>query len=310
MPGGTGGTFLDWTINYLTSKDLSRSYIDVKNSYAVHRDVEIVQNPLSFNTAHNHKKTHGVYSDFNKVWEVYNNELQTSSGIFTAYMCDDMLDNRKKVTSGTSNRLIKQYPKIFKNILFSYTYKHIDTIFVWKCDRVGFDSEFSFRFPNCNNKWEEREECALYYPIMIRDLLLSEDCSDHNNTCIIDFNTYITNFDIIIDDVIKEIGLVLLDDRVDHWKNVYKQWLKSVDLLFINDISSIVADIVNGNSRNLTKYNMTFGKEIALYSNLLFEHNLSLMSYGYKKMPLNTKDWHNLLEKNIYHNLNEYRINS
>jgi hypothetical protein len=146
---------------------------------------------------------------------------------------------------------------------------------------------------------------------MIKNQILSEDCNRLQNTHVLDFDLYINNFENTVHDFISCIGLKVIDERIPHWRGIYKQWLNVVDINFFNDLSIIIENIVNHKSYSLKKYNMTLGKEIVLCKKLLFEHNIALKMSGIKKMPLDTKDWSSLLEENIYHDLSSYNcINS
>jgi hypothetical protein len=103
-----------------------------------------------------------------------------------------------------------------------------------------------------------------------------------------------------------ECGVRIIPNRHKQWLSIYSRWKTMLDIHFFNDIDSIVDDIINGNNRTIAE-RMTMGKEIVLSKKLLFEHNLSLKTFGIDVMPLNTNQWHALLEENVYHDLSKYK---
>jgi hypothetical protein len=80
-----------------------------------------------------------------------------------------------------------------------------------------------------------------------------------------------------------------------------------VGVRFIVDLDLIVDNIVNNVSYDLSMYDMSLGKEIIICKRLLFEYNLTLRMHGILTMPLNTCDWHTLLEENVYHDLSSFK---
>jgi hypothetical protein len=298
VPGGAGGTFLDWSINYLTSANLTKEYIDSASQLIV-LDFPIPHSPLNANDAHRHKKTHPTgYNAFANIWEMYQQNKWTDD-IFSVYSVDDMQDEFYL------NNIINNFPNIYKHILFKFEKKHIDIMFGLQYERVPTVKEKIRRDVVDDQKWVVREKLALYYPKMIKEQLSTniKVSTSLSNVHIIDFSVYIDNFFNALIHMLQILEINVIESRIVNWHKIYNQWLLMNDIKFYANLDNIVSDIIHNNKHDMSIYNMTFGKEIIISKKLLFEYNLSLMADGINQMPLNTHDWHNLLEENIYHDL-------
>lgn len=303
IPGGAGGTFLDWSIHYLSSPNLTKDYIEQK-TFMPFSGVNVPCNPIirvkKSATAHLHRKTHpNSMDEFARIWDIFiSNEWDCD--IFTTYTVNDM-DNH-----ALYDDIIYKFPKIFKNIVFKFHPSNIDVVFMWQYDRMVLNDFTSFddEYPCI---WDVREKWALFYPIMVKEQLDSNKIAESNNVYKIDFNIFINSLDTIAEDVLIECGEMLKPHRFAKWLEIYNMWQHLVGIDFINNLDKIVSDIINNNNHDLSGYDMTLGKEIVLSKKLLFEHNCSLKTFGIDVMPLNTKEWHNLLEENVYHDLSKYK---
>jgi len=304
MPGGAGGTFLDWSIHYLSSPNLTKDYIE-KKTFMPSNGVNVPSNPMkqysNLMNAHLHCKTHPKSMDeFARIWDVFvSNEWDCD--IFTTYTVNDMQNH------ALYDDIITKFPRIYKNMIFEYLPCHVDVLFMWQYDRTtilnkhpSFDDEYS-------HTWDVREKWALFYNNMIKKQISVNKIAESNNVYKIDFNIFINSLDTIAEDVLIECGEMLKPHRFAKWLEIYNMWQHLVGIDFINNLDKIVSDIINNNIHDLSGYDMTLGKEIVLSKKLLFEHNLSLKTFGIDVMPLNTTEWHNLLEENVYHDLSKYK---
>jgi hypothetical protein len=283
MPGGAGGTFFDWTIHYLTSPTLTRSY--VSRDFNIHNDISVVHNPLTHNNAHRHYRTDLGTGNFDRVMQLY--YLNNRRDIFTVY----------SVPGPTTQHVTIDDDNVF-NILFEFDKSHIDIIFAWQYNRMKL-LQFSEY-----NIWDKREKWALYYPKMVKNQL--NVTVDAKHTLIVNFNKFINHFDVVIVDILSNIGLHVLDERMENWLLVYKQWREIINVKFFDDVDMIINNILFKRNYDLTQYNISTGDEIVLIRNLIFDHNLSIRGEGIEHMPTNTYNWFNLLEENIYHNIDDY----
>jgi hypothetical protein len=305
---GAGGTFLDWSIHFLSSRNLIKDYIEQKTFTSIHK-CQIPFNPLRATatsvTAHLHCKTHPHNIDeFTAVWDLYSSDGYEHD-VFTSYTANDMSD------SGLYREIILKFPNIFKNIIFRYSPKHVDSIFMWQYDRMEFKDSLPFDDSKFSHS-DLREKLSLFYPQMVKEQLESSDIGidDVTNIYEIDFDIFINSLDEIMIDILSECGVSIIPDRYEHWLNVYREWQNSLGIEFINHIDEIIKNIIENTYHDLSTYNMSFGKEVVLCKKLLFEHNLSLRDYGVEIMPLNAKSWYSMLEKNTYHDLGLSGYNS
>lgn len=290
VPGGTGGTFLNWSIQFLSNINNECVIITDDQTYSIGK---IPNNPLSIKDSHNFKKIHprvhtfGIY--FDSAERMLNNKL------ITYYTVDAMLDD-SIITR--YNELISAYQNV-THILFKFDIKHIDYVYSMQA-RI-----LSKVLPK--DIWTHRELAMLSYHKMIYNQLLSENASElaskFSNVIALDFDKYLFSMQDNIRHLMSSLELDIIEERYKQWCDVYNNWQKIIDIKFFEELPKIVDNIVNGISMDLTKYNITYGKECVIFKQLLFNYNMCLQADGIIHMPNNTYEWHALLEPNIYHNI-------
>jgi hypothetical protein len=71
------------------------------------------------------------------------------------------------------------------------------------------------------------------------------------------------------------------------------------------NIDYICHAIVNNFSFDLSDYDLTLWDEAIIQHLLIYKYGLTLKAWGLEKLPTNTKDIHKLLEKNVYHKVDD-----
>ena len=300
--GGTGGTFLDWSISYLSSLCLEKVYID--NSMQAHT-VNVLHNPLKNHTCHLHSKTHPSCGNFGEVYAIYKT-VGHQDHPFCAYTVDELIDGAEEGYT----HLVSTFDDVM-HLLYMHTMADIDTVFGLQYTRIQGQWETNKEISHTKSAWERRELWALYYPrMMLKQLHITETTQlmSYNNVYALSYSDYLHNFDKIVYEFFDTINLSIIEERIQPWKHIYKLWQQIINLPFYKDLTHIIKCIVANIDYDLSKYNISMAEEIIITSKLLFDYNLSLMADGISTMPSNTTEWHSLLEENIYHNLSEYRI--
>ena len=303
--GGTGATFLDWTIQYLTNQELKKNYV---SDDLIISEVDIPHEPLTNKNCHLYYKTHPRCHTFKNFYnKIYNYKIERSQ-LYTLYTVNSY-DNAYNYLN-----VINDYTDV-DHILFEHKKNEINLLFSMQYNRMGFDilwrdNEF---ISQQDNIWDQRELWSLYFPKMIFEqseinMVNQLRKNKLDNVYLLNYEDFINNFDEIVIDFLKILQLNIINKRIDHWNIIYKRWQKLINLNLYNAYDDIIFNIVNNNNLDLTKFKITFADEIVLCSKLLFEYNLSLKCEGIIHMPQNTKEWHALLEHNIYHNLNDYMV--
>jgi len=297
-PGGTGGTFLLWSLEYLTQKSLQKSYID--EDFVIHHNVVIPNNPLRFNTSHSHKKSHPKTHNFDEYYDIFNKEGDINNDLITTYTVDSMLDEKYNYIN-----FLKTHKHI-TNILYRFEESDVNIIFGLQFSRIPGIANFIESL--ATTKYEQREIGSIYYPKMIRNQLnignwnklIQEQTA---NTHYIDFKKFFYDFENIVLDLIDALHLSVIHSRIHHWKTIYYKWQERINVPFYKDINYITKCIINNIPHDLSQYNISFIDEIILSSELLYKHNKCLRSHGLCQMPLDTTEWYLLLEDNIYHTI-------
>lgn len=308
-PGGCGGTFLDWTIQYLSGQTHTwfvacgapdRSHI-VKQLA-----IDLTTNPLTNVNAHGHYKTHPNRHSVDSVIDAFNKhpEFKLSSFYFV-----DLLAPTDTQTN--YNDLILRYPDV-KFITYNFSESDVDLIFCLQHEKRTQLMELALNKKKFSNSdvefqhmqiWDQRELLSLYYPEEIRGQTIVEIVKPAANNFSINFVDAIENLDVLVNDIFKYIGVEIVQERFEHWLQIYNNWKQYNSLHFFNDLDSIVQSILSNESRDLTQYNMSFAKEVVIASNLLYKHNLAIKSYNVTNLSDNTKQWAEILEPNVYHDL-------
>jgi hypothetical protein len=310
---GCGGTFLDWSIHYLSgaqthwvmrSNNLAREtnpdfFTNSKLWKTYARLVDIPDNPLLNNTAHSHGKTHPSTDALPLVIDEFKKQPQDQ--LHTFYYMDSMRDDQ---TATIHNQLIEQYPEI-KFITYTYSPTSIDAIFYLQLEKLpDIIKNYGADIVNAPI-WTQRELLSLRYQQAIKGQTINETIAPHSNSLELRFDDFYISLHTKIFEILTFLELPVDPGRFAQWRQMYAQWQENSGVRFYADLNIIVNAIVNGHSLSLAEYNMTLAKEVVVANRLLYNYNLVLKAEGLEQLGNNTQEWHNLLEENVYHNVKE-----
>lgn len=307
-PGGCGGTFLDWSIQFIagSTENLVAKCNEKNRNVIEHVQAQqIVDNPLNGSSAHIHQKTHPNNDSLTAVLDIF---LSNNYPLNTFYYVDSMLPDQ---THTNYNSIIKTHPTV-KFISYNFSRKHLDLIFCLQYEKISvapqnFNNQIGNSLSNLSIG-ERREMLSLFYPRCIKGQILNEQIEDSDNLYRINFDDVWGKLDIVMINIFKFLGLGINESRYSEWIKIYQIWLTKNKNNFFNDLPEIIDCIVNNKSLDLKVYNITFAKEVVIASKLLYNHNLSLKFNDVSDLTSDTLQWHSILEKNTYHNLEIGRV--
>jgi hypothetical protein len=151
--------------------------------------------------------------------------------------------------------------------------------------------------------WDQRELMSLYYPLALKGQTSNEHVRSSTNNLQINFSTMLETLDCEINNLFSYIGLTVQPSRLENWKHVYNIWKTNNDLDFYKNLDVIIDCILHNVEYDLSQHNMSFAKEVVIASRLLYEHNLALRSNGKNSLSHSTKQWSEIIEPNVYHDL-------
>lgn len=106
----------------------------------------------------------------------------------------------------------------------------------------------------------------------------------------------------VISYIMNELGIAILEERLDHWQQVYTMWQqRQAKILKLPwTITRICESIVAGHYYDLRKHNLTLWDESLILSVLLRKYNVNLKAWGMSKFPDNTLQLHDLIEPSTH----------
>lgn len=320
-----GGTFLDWSIHFLTGQ--TQYFSSKQNQYIL-----LSQNPVIFGqpNAHGHLKNHPSGSDETKNYL----DAYTSTGLYSLYASpfhpSKIIEKYKIAPVKENFEQIKQHQLNDTKKLFSVMSEHgsatvhlagesfvplyflnvRDTSkFIFKSgspvsaddkknefESIFFDNSVkTWNTMNLTNSWDIRERDALN----IRPLDLIPEHYIPYPHLRIDCREFWHNGIDVMNRTMDYLKLNIIPDRLEQWKNVYHQWqkihIKSME--FVYNCDHIVSAIVNNWDYAI---NLTFEQEVVIQHFLIYQHGLNLKTWQLEKFPNNTNQLHNLLESNTH----------
>jgi hypothetical protein len=152
------------------------------------------------------------------------------------------------------------------------------------------------------NVWDLRELIALnvdYFKVNNTYLKEIHRSIDHRY---VDSKELWYNGEDCLQRIFKYLDRTIIDERLPHWRNVYREW-QSIQIKILQFdwyLPTIVDSIVNNYNFDLDFLNLTLIQEGVIQGHLIRDHNLNLKCYGLEKFPSNTRDLHLLLEENTH----------
>ena len=331
--GSLGGTFLDWSVHWLSGED---EFYNIKSGWN-----KLTDNPLTPINAHNHQRNYvsgysevvssidklksietddtlSIYGDaidiqcVIKLLEISKDTTSNFTSVINEYIADDF----KKVweycnlTHTPVIHLKLSYPLIYtseirsleKKLFPDQPYNTVDEV---RNNFLNLFFEDSSRWTSAS-PWDKREWLALN----IRPF--SQSQYDKNADFSIphlylDAQDWWFNGEASIQKIMNYLDITIDPGRWTSWIPVYQQWQKiQIKLLrFAWNIDYICDAIVNNHYYDLSDYNLDLWHEAIIQHCLLYRYNLNLKSWQLEKFPANTQDLHKLLESNTLHKLDD-----
>lgn len=313
---GSGGTFLTWSIYYLSGR--SHYFLVEKNS-----EVELTSNPVTVQNAHNF-----IPNQPNRLGNL--DVLYQIGECFKKFKLNDEIVYMHNFVAGSDSdtktgieylstlvdKIIlvssKQYP------LYHFKYKprmallvennalttDPDKIYNFRNETYFASSSKLWQESQLTNIWDKREFMALNFdPTTVLSI---EDHFDfaHDHFYLDAFELF--NLKTFIKHVFEYLDLPITADRYQNWERVYAQWqqLHESRILFVAYFDTIINYILKGYDMDLSRFDLDLQQEAAIQRCLIYNHNLNFKTWQLEKFS-NTKQLHNLLETNP-HNLKEF----
>ena len=313
--GGDGGTFIDWSMHYLTGQtqhyhiQVDRGTLNTNRSLVCNRKIiDLIDSPVTkLGNAHLHQKTHPTIASTPDVIKELSN---VESALHTFYTVAGKHDNiRHRLANSKFNglSLINSNYTTFVN-----DYKDVKFIrtMLDENSKLLFNERHIKNFlhkPNHANKSDlltgstprpaQRIHILghVYATNQYRINRSAElQIGNYENQYILNFSDISYRLDDKIKDLIGWIGLELNTERLEKWRHVYAEWQKSNGVHFYQEIDSIVEHIVNGHAFDLTDYDLNVSKETALIYKLA-QRGFVVDYSSQQQMPLDTAKWNKLI---------------
>jgi len=298
---GCGGTFIDWTINFLLGHP-------------------VADNPVQATNAHGHLPT----SAFTKVKFHHWLEKVNRDQISTLYMCNFNEPDVTKIvksyhleTAECVQKLQEMIDKIIvcsldgdQKLYFStkYASRKLHPKFEnFNIDNASFDEQHddyvNTFFRHSKDKFNDeifdyREFLALNHNPWGWRSIMPNINTDKSFYCLDPWELY-CNFD--VEKLFSWLDLPIQTDRVDQWKTVYHKWkqIHAQRVKFATDFRLIVENILHGNHQDLLDYNLDILQEATIQHELIYTYNLNFKTWQLNKFE-NTYQLHHLLEPNTH----------
>lgn len=307
---GVGGTFLNWTLHYLSGHvyywnclqkkliKLTDQPLTQLNSHnfkpnqpnSLEQFQLIIQSIIckddQFSTIyfHNFRDSHETQQAVNITQSIADNLIfLTQSSNSTLYHCkyeSRVSQPLRFTTSGRSNNSNERYED-FTDYFFS-------------------ESKNKWQDLNLNQIWDKREFIALNFDTSkVSSIKPFLDYSVPHYT--IDVFDLWNMCDTLIPDLFKNLKLKIDKSRFESWLAVYRDWQKlhRQQQRFMWYFEKIIQYIVDGCYMDLEQFQLDIVQEAAIQRELIYGRGLNLKTWQLEKFQ-NTQQLHALLEPNIH----------
>jgi len=299
-PYSIGGTFLDWSLHYISGK---KKYYNVENM----QWENIVLTAFDAKNAHKHKKNHpNGLVNVEKYRKILSTHKQNFHSIYPSY-------NHQIIVNDTNiiDKLKLELTRIWDNA--HYHNDHIilltpqlkDMLFINLLNRGEDDiRDDTIYNQNKNEKiWDYRERIALSKNFFSNEQLSIIDDIDTRQA-----HLHLTLNDmLLLDNIICELCYKLkikIDyDRLQSWYVIFNKWKYNSMMsmyYFCTNLPVIIHSICNGNYYDLSLYRMDIIKEAIILHVLIYKFNLNIKNWNLQSFPTNTQLIYELLEPNIH----------
>jgi len=302
-----GGTFLSWTVNYLSGKT---------HYFSAHKNavVDIPDTPLAAKNAHsfiaNQVNNKTEFNQFfplllEKKESIYMHPWRNANGTQKAIttICEQASCVVAVVMpSDQALYRCKFEPRHDTSPAWT-SQKKLSTATEMYDDFVDYffpESKEKWKSENLTNVWDQREFMALNFNYFDHRSVLNymdPQCGYHHINTV----DLWTNFDQSVHDLFDYINIKIDNTRINQWTTVYYQWKKlhTNRLRFVWYFDTILDYIVRGVDFDLQRFHLDLSQEAAIQSALIYRHNLNVKTWQLLKFN-NTKQLHGLLENNIH----------
>lgn len=312
---GIGGTFLTWTIYFLSGKE---KYFSSKANTVL----DLPDNPLTQSNAHNFISSHPVtLKDVQAALPLLENVANTTECVYM-HQCRTLSDTKECVD--LLNQLVSKTVVVelsHKHALYNCKYKpraewqpafvnnrnlfDPDDIYNDFVEHFFDDSNKVWEKAKLNDVWDKREFIALNFNPFKKYSNISDFVA--GDYFYIDAADLWTQFETSVTELFEYLELEIVAKRFNHWQNIYQQWrtVHRNRFRFVLYFDQIVQSIITGADFDLKRFDLDIRQEAAIQRELMYSHNLNLKTWQLLKFE-NTKQLHNLLEPNI-HDLTQSR---
>lgn len=299
-----GGTFLTWTIYYLSGRD---NYYSARSNAVI----DLPTNPLTDKNAHgfvvNQPNNINEFKKFlpmlvHKDECIYMHQIRTDSEFAINELCNNTSEiivlsttselklcyfgqhRAEKIPAWSSNGFLTDPDEIYEDQI-KYFFNESGKI----CKDQGL-----------NKIWDKREFIALNYDPYKVDSIMNYIRPELHYHHIHALDLWL-NFDQSVQHLFDYLNLKIDNNRYQNWVLIYNQWKHnhSNRLNFAWYFKTIVNSILNGNNMDLNRFNLNIYQEAAIQRELIYNHNLNFKTWELTKF-VNTKQLHDLLEPNIH----------
>lgn len=317
-----GGTFLDWSIHFLSGQN---DFFSTTFGW-----IPLIKNPLTKSNAHGHLKNHpsGLHKTKNVIallqaqnkltsfypinWDI--TQIATHLNINAKTMSPEQWKSIQDYQLNDYNQLLQESYSQGAKVIFISLNENLPLY--TKSARLLHRMLFEDRRPESledqrkeydqiffkdskvqlTNIWDIRERRALasnvikYTPAKV-DLSFKHYWLDAQNLWY--------NGEREIEKIMQWTELPMISERFDTWKTIYHDWQKiQIDAVqFQYNYKHIVESIVNNWSYPI---DLTFDQEVVIQHCLIYQYGVNLKTWQLEKFPNNTKELHKLLEPNIH----------
>lgn len=301
-----GGSFLTWSIYYLSGKTQYFSAID-------NTSVSLVNNPLTEKNAHAFVANSPRDA---KAFELLLTRLiNTDECMYMHQFRSGTNSEIDRLCNAATKIVVVELPK--DQILYHCSYSPRSGISHAWCaqqklsdpneiyqDFIDYfypESKQQWDHAGLRDTWDKREFIALNIdPFDCPNSILSY-INQSREFYHIAANVLWTNFDQTVRDLFEYLELTVDESRFDHWSSIYSQWknIHTNRTRFVDHFDTIINNILLNVDFDLLPFELDIRQEAAIQHVLIYKHNLNLKTWQLDKFT-NTKQLHKLLEPNTH----------
>ena len=212
-PGGSGGTFLDWTLHYLAG-DINLTYVLFHRKHKIFQKVltqKIVENPIrSDGNSHLHQKTHPTEEVIKICIDNLRANTDENINVYSMFIAPDSESYSNTRSYTTIVKDIAEKHTEMKLIHFIYSEKSIEDL----------AQRMLTKIPNLMPK----EDFNSLRTKILNESLKANKIINMANIYPLNIDTMFYNLDSEIRKIFNWLSLPINEERYNSWLDVYKQW--------------------------------------------------------------------------------------